>query len=138
MQFLKISALILPVLAGMNVMAAPAPAPEPAALPQPWREEAAPGQETYAVPTTVPTLEPLATRDIEKRGFGCPGNPYACSEHVSSPVTELPSLSHFLTTYVFSAVVLAVDVLVAIAVGLGGCFTRKWWRGQLIISDCVG
>jgi hypothetical protein len=84
MQFLKLSALILPVLAGMNVLAAPAPAPEPAALPQHWHEEAAPGQETYAVPSTVPTLQPLASRDIEKRGFGCPGNPYECSEHVSN------------------------------------------------------
>jgi hypothetical protein len=125
MQFLKISALLLPVLAGMNVMAAPAPAPEPAALPQPWREEAAPGQETYAVPTTVPTLQPLAVRDIEKRSFGCPGNPYACSEHVRIPGHKIPRLNNFLTTDVFSAVVLAVDVLVAIAVGLGGCFTRK-------------
>jgi hypothetical protein len=70
-------------------MAAPAPAPEPAALPQPWREEAAPGQETYPVPTTVPSLQPLATRDIEKRGFGCPGNPYQCDEHVSSRVQKL-------------------------------------------------
>ncbi|PMD22743.1 hypothetical protein NA56DRAFT_644363 [Hyaloscypha hepaticicola] len=84
MQFFKISALLLPVLAGMNVVAAPAPAPEPAALPQPWHEEAAPGQETYPAPTTVPTLQPLASRDIGKRGFGCPGNPYECSEHCRS------------------------------------------------------
>lgn len=124
MQFLEISAFLLPVLAGMNVMAAPAPAPEPAALPQPWREEAAPGQETYSVPTTVPTLQPLASRDIEKRGFGCPGNPYACSEHVRVPVHKNLSLS-CLTTDFFSAVLLAVDVPVVIAVGLGGCCTRK-------------
>jgi hypothetical protein len=125
MQFFKISALLLPVLAGMNVVAAPAPAPEPAALPQPWHEEAAPGQETYPAPTTVPTLQPLASRDIGKRGFGCPGNPYECSEHVRVPGHKNFSLSHCLTTYVFSAAVLAVDVLVVIAVGLGGCCTRK-------------
>lgn len=84
MQFFKLTTLILLALAGINVMAAPTPAPEPAAVPQPWIEEAAPGQETYAVPTTIPTFQPLASRDIEKRGFGCPGNPYECSEHVRS------------------------------------------------------
>lgn len=83
MQFFKLTSLILPALVSLSVMAAPAPAPEPVAVPQPWIEEAAPGQETYDTPTTVPTLQPLASRDIEKRGFGCPGNPYECSEHVS-------------------------------------------------------
>ncbi len=124
MQFLKVSILFLTVLASMNVMAAPAPAPEPATLPQPWREEAAPGHETYSVPTTAPTPQPLDSRDVEKRGFGFPGNPYACSEHVSVRSPNF-SFSRYLTTYVFSAVILVVEVRVVIAVGLGGCCTRK-------------
>ena len=79
MHFLKLSALVLPLLAG--VMAAPAPAPEPAAAPQPYREEAAPGQEEY--PTEPPKGAELPTRSMDKRGFGCPFNAYECSDHVS-------------------------------------------------------
>jgi hypothetical protein len=79
MQFLKLSALVLPLLAG--VMAAPAP--EAAAAPAPWREEAAPGQETYPEPPQGAPSAPIAARSVDKRGFGCPFNAYECSDHVS-------------------------------------------------------
>jgi hypothetical protein len=76
MQFLKLSALALALLAGVMAI----PAPEPEAAPAPYREEAAPGQQDY--PSEPPKGAKLP-RSVEKRGFGCPGNPYACSDHVS-------------------------------------------------------
>jgi hypothetical protein len=71
MQFLKLSALALALVA--SALAVPSPAPEAAAAPQPYREEPAPGQETY--PPAPPTGAALPVRSVDKRGFGCPGNP---------------------------------------------------------------
>ncbi|KAH6698264.1 hypothetical protein DL95DRAFT_468165 [Leptodontidium sp. 2 PMI_412] len=76
MQFFQITALVLPLLVG--VMAAPAP--EANALPAPWREEAAPGQEEFPAAPVAPSG--IAARsEMAKRGFGCPFNAYECSDH---------------------------------------------------------
>ncbi|GIJ88923.1 hypothetical protein Asppvi_007851 [Aspergillus pseudoviridinutans] len=70
MQFSKISAVILTVLAA-GVTAAPFAEADTAPA---VREEAAPGQPEW------PEEHPA----ISKRGFGCPGDRYQCSEHCRS------------------------------------------------------
>lgn len=70
MHFTKVSILLIALLTS-GIMAAPAPEAE--AAPAGYSEEPAPGQEIY------PEEPPHA---LAKRGFGCPGNPYQCNEHV--------------------------------------------------------
>ena len=77
MQF-KLATVIAILPLFTSVLAAPAP--EAAPVPAPYKEEAAPGQQEYpSEPTGL-----VARGDMQKRGFGCPGNPYACSDHVGS------------------------------------------------------
>lgn len=63
MHFTKVSTILFTIFAA-GIMAAPT---------EGVREEAAPGQEVY--PDETPA-------SLTKRGFGCPGDAYQCSEHV--------------------------------------------------------
>jgi hypothetical protein len=105
MQFSKISAVILTVLAA-GVTAAPFSEADTAPA---VREEAAPGQPDW------PDEHPA----ISKRGFGCPGDRYQCSEHVCYII----ALCHFPWPHAKierSAGAWAVDALVATVAGTGG------------------
>lgn len=78
MHFTKLSALLLTLLVS-GAMAAPAAEGESVA-PRVYREEPAPGEVTTYPPYSGQTgPEP----HLAKRGFGCPGYPRDCDNHVS-------------------------------------------------------
>jgi len=79
MQLLKLTTLLL--LTPLSVLALPAP--EAAAIAQPYREEPAPGQDEWSPVPPVPSSTIAQRSEIAKRGFGCPGNPQQCNDHVS-------------------------------------------------------